>query len=178
MFYYQVVLSLPSQQQLLSASGGGNGQLVTYLQPLGSIGVPVSNMDQNHVIMAASDLQGNVTLHNVSSLNGSKRNGIEYWFLLVSLFLLIKNLFLIIMYMFYLSVLSTNRQQSQVNLSTPRRRLSTDPRSCEQCGRTFKYPSDLKKHLQIHTGKKVLDQNLSFARIIGKNEKIYLKKCF
>ena len=33
-----------------------------------------------------------------------------------------------------------------------RRRLSNDPRTCEECGRTFKYPSDLKKHLQIHTG--------------------------
>ena len=51
------------------------------------------------------------------------------------------------------SVLTTARQSSQVGLTTPRRRLSTDPRSCDQCGRGFKYPSDLKKHLQIHTGK-------------------------
>ena len=34
-----------------------------------------------------------------------------------------------------------------------RRRLSNDPRTCDECGRSFKYPSDLKKHLQIHTGK-------------------------
>ena len=32
-------------------------------------------MDQNQVIMAASDLQGNVTLHNVPNMNGTKRNG-------------------------------------------------------------------------------------------------------
>ncbi|XP_065056192.1 uncharacterized protein LOC135684528 isoform X1 [Rhopilema esculentum] len=35
-----------------------------------------------------------------------------------------------------------------------RRRLSNDPRTCDECGRSFKYPSDLKKHLQIHTDMK------------------------
>ncbi|XP_066933261.1 uncharacterized protein [Clytia hemisphaerica] len=135
----QVVLSIPSQQSILSATNGNSGQLVTYLQPLGNIGVPVSNMDQGQVLMAASDLQGNVTLHNMANINGGKRN-----------------------------VLTTNRQATQVNLSTPRRRLSTDPRSCDQCGRTFKYPSDLKKHLQIHTDIKKFqceDCNRSFRRL-------------
>ena len=73
----QVVLSIPSQQSLISSSNNNSGQLVTYLQPLGNIGVPVSNMDQGQVLMASSDLQGNVTLHNVSNINGNKRNGIN-----------------------------------------------------------------------------------------------------
>eukprot|EP00794_Sanderia_malayensis_P011093 gene11093-12261_t len=38
--------------------------------------------------------------------------------------------------------------------SQSRRRLSNDPRTCDECGRSFKYPSDLKKHLQIHTDMK------------------------
>ena len=37
--------------------------------------------------------------------------------------------------------------------STGKRRLSNGPRVCELCNKAFKYPSDLKKHLQIHTGK-------------------------
>lgn len=37
--------------------------------------------------------------------------------------------------------------------ATGKRRLSNGPRVCEQCNKAFKYPSDLKKHLQIHTGK-------------------------
>jgi uncharacterized Zn-finger protein len=37
--------------------------------------------------------------------------------------------------------------------TTGKRRLSNGPRVCEQCNKAFKYPSDLKKHLQIHTGK-------------------------
>lgn len=50
--------------------------MVTYLQPLGGIGVPVSNMEQGQVIMASSDLQGNLTLHNVPGLSGTtKRSG-------------------------------------------------------------------------------------------------------
>jgi len=52
---------------------------VTYLQPLGNIGVPVSSMDQGQVLMASSDLQGNVTLHNVANINGNKRNGNEHF---------------------------------------------------------------------------------------------------
>lgn len=117
----QVVLSLPGQQGLIpSSSNNGQQNMVTYLQPLGGIGVPVSNMEQGQVIMASSDLQGNLTLHNVPGLSGTtKRSGVP-----------------------------SNRN---VGLTTPRRRLSTDPRSCDQCGRCFKYPSDLKKHLQIHT---------------------------
>ncbi|XP_028401522.1 zinc finger and BTB domain-containing protein 24-like isoform X2 [Dendronephthya gigantea] len=35
--------------------------------------------------------------------------------------------------------------------TTGKRRLSNGPRVCEQCNKAFKYPSDLKKHLQIHT---------------------------
>lgn len=35
--------------------------------------------------------------------------------------------------------------------TTVKRRLSNGPRVCEQCNKAFKYPSDLKKHLQIHT---------------------------
>lgn len=58
-----------------SSSNNGQPSLVTYLQPLGSIGVPVSNMEQGQVIMAASDLQGNLTLHNVPAMGqGNKRN--------------------------------------------------------------------------------------------------------
>ena len=60
------------------------------------------------------------------------------------------------------SVLSAARSAaSQVGLA-PRRRLSTDPRSCDQCGRCFKYPSDLKKHLQIHTGKHTLTKRIAY----------------
>lgn len=40
-----------------------------------------------------------------------------------------------------------------VNQSSGKRRLSNGPRVCNQCNKAFKYPSDLKKHLQIHTGK-------------------------
>ena len=35
---------------------------------------------------------------------------------------------------------------------TGKRKLSDGPRVCAQCNKSFKYPSDLKKHLQIHTG--------------------------
>lgn len=35
---------------------------------------------------------------------------------------------------------------------TGKRKLSDGPRVCGQCNKSFKYPSDLKKHLQIHTG--------------------------
>lgn len=34
---------------------------------------------------------------------------------------------------------------------TGKRKLSDGPRVCGQCNKSFKYPSDLKKHLQIHT---------------------------
>ncbi|KAF1744641.1 hypothetical protein MXB_5618 [Myxobolus squamalis] len=34
--------------------------------------------------------------------------------------------------------------------SLAKRRLSHEPRTCEKCGRSFKYPSDLKKHEQVH----------------------------
>ncbi|XP_068686195.1 uncharacterized protein [Montipora capricornis] len=34
---------------------------------------------------------------------------------------------------------------------TGKRKLSDGPRVCTQCNKSFKYPSDLKKHLQIHT---------------------------
>ena len=67
-------MSIPGQQSLLSSGGNNNGSLVTYLQPLGNLGVPVSNMDQNQVIITSSDLQGNLTLHNVPGLS-TKRNG-------------------------------------------------------------------------------------------------------
>ena len=77
--------------------------------------------------------------------------------------------------LFILLVLS-GRSSGNVTVSSSRRRLSTDPRSCEQCGRTFKYPSDLKKHLQIHTGKKVckydisnVDKILKFIKNLIKN---------
>lgn len=47
------------------------------------------------------------------------------------------------------------QKQATQNVTTQsRRRLSNDPRTCEECGRSFKYPSDLKKHLQIHTDMK------------------------
>lgn len=60
-----------------------------------------------------------------------------------------------------------NRSTSGL-LGMSRRRLSSDPRSCDQCGRTFKYPSDLKKHLQIHTDVKKFvcaDCNRTFRRL-------------
>ena len=44
------------------------------------------------------------------------------------------------------------KQPTQSSAAQSRRRLSNDPRTCDECGRSFKYPSDLKKHLQIHTG--------------------------
>ncbi|XP_065644619.1 zinc finger protein 1 [Hydra vulgaris] len=106
----QVVLSIPSQQSILQQTGNGQ-PMVAYLQSL----------DHGQVIMAASDLSGNLTLHNVTGLS-NKRN-----------------------------ILSAARSAASAVGLAPRRRLSTDPRSCEQCGRCFKYPSDLKKHLQIHT---------------------------
>ena len=68
------MLSIPGQQSLMS-SNNNNGSLVTYLQPLGNIGVPVSNMEQSQVIMASSDLQGNLTLHNVGGIAGNRKNG-------------------------------------------------------------------------------------------------------
>lgn len=63
-----------------------------------------------------------------------------------------------------IQVLASSRQTTQVGLTTPRRRLSQDPRSCVQCGRCFKYPSDLKKHLQIHTGNTLVRSGLLNAQ--------------
>ena len=50
------------------------------------------------------------------------------------------------------AVAQVQKQATQNVTTQSRRRLSNDPRTCEECGRSFKYPSDLKKHLQIHTG--------------------------
>jgi len=43
--------------------------------------------------------------------------------------------------------------QKPITARTPtgKRKLSDGPRVCGQCNKSFKYPSDLKKHLQIHT---------------------------
>ena len=61
-------MSLPTQQNL-----NANQSLVTYLQPLGSLGVP--NMEQGQVIIGASDMQGNLTLHNVAGLTAAGKRG-------------------------------------------------------------------------------------------------------
>ena len=80
MFFLQVVLSLPTQQNL-----NANQSLVTYLQPLGSLGVP--NMEQGQVIIGASDMQGNLTLHNVAGLTAAgKRGSLSECFVLKLLF--------------------------------------------------------------------------------------------
>ncbi|KXJ09713.1 zinc finger and BTB domain-containing protein 17 [Exaiptasia diaphana] len=46
---------------------------------------------------------------------------------------------------------SGDEDSTPSRLSSAKRKLSDGPRICEQCNKAFKYPSDLKKHLQIHT---------------------------
>ncbi|KAF0986779.1 hypothetical protein HZS_536 [Henneguya salminicola] len=60
------------------------------------------------------------------------------------------------------------KDDPQALILANKRRLSHEPRICDQCGRSFKYPSDLKKHEQIHTQeKKFTCQNCgrSFRRL-------------
>ena len=76
-FFIQVVLQIPGQQTLIPASStNGQQPLVTYLQPLGLQG---SVMEQGQVLMAASDMQGNLTLHNVPTMNTNTKRNREYF---------------------------------------------------------------------------------------------------
>ena len=65
-------MSIPGQQSILQQAGNGQ-PMVAYLQSLGAI-------DHGQVIMAASDLSGNLTLHNVTGL-GNKRNSRVHLFI-------------------------------------------------------------------------------------------------
>ncbi|XP_032234294.2 zinc finger protein 143 [Nematostella vectensis] len=46
---------------------------------------------------------------------------------------------------------SGDEDGSHARNAAAKRKLSNGPRICEECNKAFKYPSDLKKHLQIHT---------------------------
>ncbi|XP_031567676.1 zinc finger and BTB domain-containing protein 24-like [Actinia tenebrosa] len=49
---------------------------------------------------------------------------------------------------------SGDEESTPSRLTGGKRKLSDGPRVCEECNKSFKYPSDLKKHLQIHTNVK------------------------